>query len=72
MESDIEALVQKIKLGIQEDGSHLVDEDQLALFLGAQHPSWDAEKHRQLDEFARAHGFEVHFSTWLRVAIFRN
>jgi len=70
-ESDVNQLAGRIQRGISENGVHVLDEEELAPIMAGEDERSDAERRMHLENFAQAHGFDVHFSVYLKVAIFR-
>ena len=67
----IDALAERINLGISENGIHVIDGNDLALIWDHHQPVSDDERRLHVKNFAHAYGFNVHVSSWMQVAIFR-
>jgi len=73
--AELDSLARQIRLRIEENDVCVVDEDALAFIWNSHEPEkgCDPSSHvrMHLENFAKTHGLEVHFSSFARAAIFR-
>ena len=70
-EEDMDALFEKIKLGIDSIGMHVVWRDSLGCIWNNNHPKSRDKKELEIINFAGDHGFSVQLGNGSFVAIFR-
>ena len=71
-QQNLHELADSIKAGICLHGVHVIDACELSGLLEHVDPHAEFEKRLCLENFAHSHGLDVHWSTFLQVAIFRN
>lgn len=71
VQQNLHDLAVSIKAGIARHGVHILDAGELSPVMGHVDPDAEFEKRLCIENFGRSYGFDVHWSTFLQVAIFR-